>query len=740
MRIKSFFSLSHANFKRVFAAALAFVIFLLPAKAALPAAAAELRLVNRPVHKTGLVLNDFLPENVSFTKYEIEYNKFATNKVEYICIHDTGNHEEGADAMAHYEYFSGGDRGASAHYFVDDSQIVQIIDDSEGSWHAGIRYASPDAPISNTNSIGIEMCINDDGDYEMAMENTIGLAAYLLAIYGLDEDRLVRHYDANGKICPLTMSENNWALWKEFKERTAERLGEIKSTGITVKNNQGTVLYNNDIIGESKMQPEQMADFLTEHNSEIDYEYAMRIAKDYIEIGDRYGIRGDIAFFQAILETGYMRYGGDADDEYMNFCGLFNKDSSDYARFKTPEEGIEAHIQHLYAYACTYRIPETAKVDDPRFGLVTRGVYTTWESLSGHWAVPGYDENEYSSLDEARANHDSYGDIIIKLYVMAGGTDVQTSGDEDDDGEFASSLTMQSLSAAGRETLYLDMRNDDVSSLQKMLCEIGYEIPITGYFGSMTEAAIMDIQSACGIDIDGIVGEKTWAAVIAKYKTAAYGAPEYEITQEEKKENEALSTTPAEKPDTLAFNIDIENCPTIMYGYVGYNVVALQKILNFWGDYNLDEDGIFGFDTYKVLVKFQEMHGLDVDGIAGPQTWKSLSFYTVYDENAEDIAASEPDFERDGITRKKQTQEKAERKKTSAPEFSFDTDLYLYFGSTGKTVKELQRFLNTQGFILDTDGVVGDMTMDAVKKFQEDNGLLADGIVGPDTWKVIAGY
>ena len=55
--------------------------------------------------------------------------------------------------------------------------------------------------------------------------------------------------------------------------------------------------------------------------------------------------------------------------------------------------------------------------------------------------------------------------------------------------------------------------------------------------------------------------------------------------------------------------------------------------------------------------------------------------------------------------------------------------MLLKVGSRGKEVKELQEFLDIQA-----DGIFGKGTETAVKKWQSDNGLTADGIVGPSTW------
>ena len=69
----------------------------------------------------------------------IKYNFSSRNgkTVKYIVVHDTGNKSKGADAMAHYRYFNSGNRNASAHYFVDDKEIVQLVPDDKSAWHVG---------------------------------------------------------------------------------------------------------------------------------------------------------------------------------------------------------------------------------------------------------------------------------------------------------------------------------------------------------------------------------------------------------------------------------------------------------------------------------------------------------------------------------------------------------------------------------------------------------------------------
>ena len=69
----------------------------------------------------------------------------------------------------------------------------------------------------------------------------------------------------------------------------------------------------------------------------------------------------------------------------------------------------------------------------------------------------------------------------------------------------------------------------------------------------------------------------------------------------------------------------------------------------------------------------------------------------------------------------------------------------ILFGSTGAYVRLLQSILNQIGYNAGTvDGIFGRQTQQAVLAFQRNNGLAADGIVGPNTWaaldKFIRGY
>lgn len=152
------------------------------------------------------------------------------------------------------------------------------------------------------------------------------------------------------------------------------------------------------IRGMQEADPERMYQYVASHNPN----FSREVAQAFYEIGELYGIRGDIALCQAIIETGWFRFdnGTAVSPSSHNYCGLGVKRRGDKGcRFNSVREGVTAMIQHLYAYSCRDDIPEGEDILDPRFTYVTRGSATTWESLSGRWAI-----NKH------------YGHNILKIY------------------------------------------------------------------------------------------------------------------------------------------------------------------------------------------------------------------------------------------------------------------------------------------------------------------------------------
>lgn len=143
------------------------------------------------------------------------YSSRNGNSIKYIALHYTGNKDD--TAKNNVDYFNGGNRNASAHYFVDDNSIWQVVEDRNSAWSVGDGKGS--YGITNQNSISIEMCCNSSGVIsEKTENNAIELVKQLMSKYNVSINNVVRHYDASRKVCP-NWSANNWSRWANFKKK-----------------------------------------------------------------------------------------------------------------------------------------------------------------------------------------------------------------------------------------------------------------------------------------------------------------------------------------------------------------------------------------------------------------------------------------------------------------------------------------------------------------------------------------
>lgn len=129
--------------------------------------------------------------------------------------------------MSHFQYFNTGNRDSSADYFVDGKTILQVNDyHTYYTWHCGDgkgKYG-----ITNQNSVGIEMCINSDGDHNKAFDNLVAVTKHLMQELNIPAERVVRHYDASRKNCPASMNNGTWSKWNEFKSMIEEDIDMAK--------------------------------------------------------------------------------------------------------------------------------------------------------------------------------------------------------------------------------------------------------------------------------------------------------------------------------------------------------------------------------------------------------------------------------------------------------------------------------------------------------------------------------
>lgn len=152
-------------------------------------------------------------------------------------------------------------------------------------------------------------------------------------------------------------------------------------------------LDNENILGGPMATEAQCVNYLLKINPEPNISVTPEeLVSYYYEEATREGVRPDVAFAQALHETGNFSYGGTVTPDQNNYCGLGT--TSDYVQggyFPSAQIGVRAHIQHLLAYATT-RTP-SEEIVDPRYSMV-RDIYGSmtlphWVDLNGRWAVPG---------------------------------------------------------------------------------------------------------------------------------------------------------------------------------------------------------------------------------------------------------------------------------------------------------------------------------------------------------------
>ncbi len=216
-------------------------------------------------------------------------------------------------------------------------------------------------------------------------------------------------------------------------------------------------------------------------------------------------------------------------------------------------------------------------------------------------------------------------------------------------------------------------RGENIVKIQKELIRRGYNVPggADGQYGSGCRETVKKFQGDNGLEIDGVVGKRTWDALFPKL--------EIELPYPGK---------------------------IITMGSRGENVIRIQKRLIRLG-YNVPggADGQYGSGCREMIKKFQGDNGLEIDGDVGEYTWNTLFPLQNQKENSE------------------------------WPRY------YITKGMSDGNVSIIQTRLSNLGYSIGAiDGIFGENTEVAIKKFQEANHLDVDGIVGRATWNALFNY
>ena len=173
------------------------------------------------------------------------------NPMRFITVHNTGNANAGANAKAHAIYIksdAAANEPVSWHYTVDDKEIYQHLPDNEDAFHAG-----DGAGNGNRQSIGIEICMNCDGDLRKATDNAAELTAMLCARYKIPAENIVQHNRWSGKNCPQTMRGGKPYGWSDFLAKVHSAIAPPAETAEMVAAAKNNLLYmTNNIIKDDK--------------------------------------------------------------------------------------------------------------------------------------------------------------------------------------------------------------------------------------------------------------------------------------------------------------------------------------------------------------------------------------------------------------------------------------------------------------------------------------------------------
>ena len=246
----------------------------------------------------------------------------------------------------------------------------------------------------------------------------------------------------------------------------------------------------------------------------------------------------------------------------------------------------------------------------------------------------------------------------------------------------------------------------DAKNVQTRLKDLGYyRGELDGKFGRASVNALKSFQANNGLKQDGKAGTNTYAKLYSA-DAVPFSIPETPTP--------TPTATPTPTPTPAPQQSIVWT--TLRAGMSGTDVQQLQENLIQLGYLSGKADGVYGVKTVAAVRAFQKANGLTQDGTAGVNTLKAL--YSGTAKEAEKVTPTESSSD----------------SKSGTNTNTAVTSSSLKQGSTGSQVTALQNKLISLGYLTGkADGVFGSKTTAAVKAFQKDNKLDADGVAGSKT-------
>ena len=247
------------------------------------------------------------------------------------------------------------------------------------------------------------------------------------------------------------------------------------------------------ILGRSQYSAHQIAAWYASvgHRSRATVTVPV-LARMFLEEGALEGVRGDIAFCQSMVETGWLTFPtARMPPRNNNFSGLGAADGgTGSSAFPSARIGVRAQIQHLKGWAAPITAAQLrTPLVDPRWKYFRpTGQIRDWDQLGhGRWA-----------------SDPRYGATILAVYarlVRKAGAPVPVT------------VPVVASGPLFPGTVRAGSRGDAVRRVQQRLRDRGWRVTVNATFDATTDHVVRRFQREKGLVADGIVGPRTWTAL-----------------------------------------------------------------------------------------------------------------------------------------------------------------------------------------------------------------------------------
>lgn len=290
------------------------------------------------------------------------------------------------------------------HFYTDSTGECQHLVDV-GWTYEGIGWKSPVSSSVPVYRLYNPYVVGGDHHYTRSMDEYEALIEEGWIGEGVgwysDENETVgvyREYNPNAFSCnhnfTTASSEHEKLISLGWQDESKYGSYAWYATEGGDPNNMELIVTKNRIMGDSLGTAAKMVDLYRSNGQEYPSAALVKggapTIEDFCQIlceeAATEGVRAEVVFAQAMLETGWLQFRGDVSIAQFNFAGIgATGNGAPGNSFKDVHEGLRAQVQHLKAYASTE--PLRSPCVDPRFGYVERGCAPTVDLLAGKWAA-----------------------------------------------------------------------------------------------------------------------------------------------------------------------------------------------------------------------------------------------------------------------------------------------------------------------------------------------------------------